>query len=88
LQLNRPFTLFSSLTIHLDRATKARLERLAATTVRSKVFLVSVAIREYLNRNEGPIGEIQRALKEAEQGLFAREEDVTNLKAKWLDTAR
>ena len=50
---------------------------------RSKSFLASEVIREFVETNEWQIGEIQAALIEAEAGEFASEHDVQVVAKKW-----
>lgn len=70
------------MTIRVDRKTKARLEKLAKATARSKSWLAAEAIRAYIELNEWQIAEIKAALKEADQAdaRFVDHEEV----AKWL----
>jgi RHH-type transcriptional regulator, rel operon repressor / antitoxin RelB len=69
--------------IRVDRKIKARLEKLAKATARSKSFLAAEAIREYVELNEWQIAEIKAAIKEAASGEFASEEEVAAVFAKW-----
>jgi predicted transcriptional regulator len=78
----------SIMTVRLDDEVKARLERLAEATQRSKSFLAAEAIRAYVENNEWQIGEIQAALKEADAGEFASDEEVAALAKKWKVNAR
>jgi len=78
----------STMTVRLDDETKARLENLADATHRSRSFLAAEAIREYVENNEWQIGEIRAALKEANAGDFASEDEVTALARKWKRSAR
>ncbi len=55
------------MTIRVDRKIKARLEKLAKATARTKSFLAAEAIREYVELNEWQIAEIKAAIKEADQ---------------------
>jgi RHH-type transcriptional regulator, rel operon repressor / antitoxin RelB len=61
------------MTIRVDRKTKVRLEKLAAAE----------AIRAYVDLNEWQIREIKAALKEADAGDFASEEEVQAVMRKW-----
>jgi len=83
-----PPTMSSIMTVRLDDEVKARLERLAEATQRSKSFLAAEAIRAYVENNEWQIGEIQAALKEADAGEFASDEEVAALAKKWKVNAR
>ncbi|HVZ23471.1 MAG TPA: ribbon-helix-helix protein, CopG family [Vicinamibacterales bacterium] len=71
------------MTVRLDDDIKDRLESLAEATRRSKSFLASEAIREYVDLNEWQIHETRAALDEADAGDFASTEDVRGVAAKW-----
>lgn len=73
----------STMTIRLDDAIKERLELLAGVTHRSKSFLASEAIREFVELNEWQLVEIKDAIKEADTEDFASEADVAKLANKW-----
>ena len=71
------------MTIRVDRKTKQRLEKLAKAMDRTKSYLAAEAIRAFVDLNEWQIGEIKAALKEAEAGDFASEEEVRAVMRKW-----
>jgi RHH-type rel operon transcriptional repressor/antitoxin RelB len=73
----------TTMTVRLEDDVKDRLNQLAQATQRSKSFLASEAIREFVETNEWQIGEIQTALGEADAGDFASEQDVKALAKKW-----
>lgn len=73
----------TTMTVRLDDDVKSRLEGLAEATQRSKSFLASEAIREYLELNEWQIHETRTALDEASAGDFASDSDVQDLATKW-----
>jgi predicted transcriptional regulator len=73
----------TTMTIRLDDELKEQLDRLAAATQRSKSFLASEAIREFIELNEWQVQEIQQALKEADAGEFASDGEVKQTFAKW-----
>lgn len=73
----------TTMTIRLDDDLKEQLEQLAAATQRSKSFLASEAIREFIELNEWQVQEIQQATKEADAGEFASEDEVKQTFAKW-----
>lgn len=73
----------TTMTVRLEDDVKNRLDQLAQATHRSKSFLASEAIREFVETNEWQIGEIQAALSEADAGDFAGEQDVQALSKKW-----
>lgn len=77
----------STMTVRLDDEVKARLEKLAGATRRSKSFLAAEAIREFVETNEWQIREVRAALKEADAGDFAPDSDVAALATKWKTNA-
>ncbi len=77
-----------TMTVRLDDEVKARLEKLAGATQRSKSFLAAEAIREFVEINEWQIQEIRKAIKEADAGEFASDDDVIRLARKWKVNAR
>jgi len=76
------------LTIRLDPQSKRRLERLAASTARTKSFLAAEAIRAYLDLNEWQVAEIKKGIEEANRGEFASNEKVRRITEKWRARAR
>jgi predicted transcriptional regulator len=78
----------TTITVRLEDDVKLRLDRLAKSTQRTKSFLAAEAIREFLESNEWQIAEIRAALKEADAGDFASDEDVDALAKKWKVNAR
>ncbi len=73
----------TTMTVRLEDDVKNRLDQLAQATHRSKSFLASEAIREFVETNEWQIGEIQAALGEADAGDFASEQALEVLAKKW-----
>jgi RHH-type transcriptional regulator, rel operon repressor / antitoxin RelB len=78
----------SVLTLRLDSKLKDQLDRLSKATQRSRSFVAAEAIREYVALNEWQIGEIKKALCEAERGEFATPQDVQRTVKKWTRRAR
>jgi RHH-type transcriptional regulator, rel operon repressor / antitoxin RelB len=78
----------SVLTLRLDAKLKDQLDRLSKATQRSRSFVAAEAIREYVALNEWQIGEIKKALGEAERGEFATPQDVQRTVKKWTRRAR
>ena len=74
----------TTLTIRLDEATKNRLENLSKSTARSRSFLASKAIQEYLEANEWQVSALRETLDRAErpEAHFIEHEKIIN----WLDT--
>lgn len=73
----------TTMTVRLEDDVKDRLDQLAQATQRSKSFLASEAIREFVETNEWQIREIQASLGEADAGDFASEQDLQALTKKW-----
>jgi predicted transcriptional regulator len=71
------------MTIRLEPDLKDRLDQLAEATHRSKSFLAAEAIREFIELHEWQIQEIKAAIKEADAGDFASDEEVKAVFAKW-----
>ncbi|HAT8623611.1 CopG family ribbon-helix-helix protein [Legionella pneumophila serogroup 1] len=70
----------TTMTIRLESETKIRLDKLAEITHRSKSYLASEAINEYLNIQEWQLTEIKKGLAEANEGQL---EDHENILALW-----
>lgn len=73
----------TTMTIRLAPELKAKLDQLAGVTHRSKSFLAAEAIREFIELNEWQLGELQQAVREADAGDFAGEDDVSTVLSKW-----
>lgn len=58
----------TTITVRIDDSIKSRLEKLAKTTSRNKSYLVTHAIKDYLEVNEWQIKEIKAGIKEADAG--------------------
>lgn len=78
----------TTMTLRLEDDVKARLDKLADATHRSKSYLAAEAIREFVENNEWQIREIKAAIKEANAGDFASDEEVATLAKKWKVNAR
>jgi len=73
----------TTITVRLEEDVRERLGHLAEATQRSKSFLASEAIRQFVENNEWQIAETRAALKEADAGDFASDRDVQRLRKKW-----
>ena len=69
-------------TVRLPDDLKAQLESLAKATNRSKSYLATKAIADYLQRNSWQVTELQQAVAEADEGEFVSEAAVDA----WLDS--
>ena len=70
-------------TIRLSPDLKARVERLAETTRRSKSFLAAEAIRNFVDLNDWQVGEVRKAIAEADRADFASAEQVDEVFENW-----
>lgn len=73
----------TTMTIRLDDDLKLRLEKLADSTHRSKSFLATEAIRDFVELNEWQVQEIKAAIDEADKGEFATDKAVVDAFKKW-----
>ena len=68
----------TTMTIRLDHESKNRLDKLAEITHRSKSFLASEAINQYIKIQEWQMSEIQQGIEEAEAGQLVDHENILN----------
>ncbi len=73
----------TTMTVRLPEDVKARLDRLASATTRSKSWLASDAIASYVEAQEWQIAEIERGLHDADAGDFASSDEVAAVFDKW-----
>jgi RHH-type transcriptional regulator, rel operon repressor / antitoxin RelB len=78
----------SVLTLRLDSRLKKQLERLSKAMNRTRSFVASEAIREYVELNEWQIEQVKQALVEADSGDFASDANVARVVKKWTRRAR
>lgn len=69
-----------SLTVRVDEAVAARLEKLARATRRSRSFLAAEAIEEYVTLQEWQVQAILDGLDQARRGEGA---DLNDVRARW-----
>jgi RHH-type transcriptional regulator, rel operon repressor / antitoxin RelB len=77
----------SVLTLRLDSRLKKQLERLSKAMNRTRSFVASEAIREYVELNEWQIEQVKQALVEADSGDFASDANVARVVKKWTRRA-
>ena len=70
-------------TVRLEPGLRERLDRLAKAQRRSRSFMATEAIREYVKANEWQIEETRKALMEADGGEFASPSEVRRVLKKW-----
>ncbi|ABA56969.1 Helix-turn-helix protein, CopG [Nitrosococcus oceani ATCC 19707] len=73
----------TTMTLRLDPELKNRLDQLAKAMHRSKSFLAVQALQDFIELNEWQVGEIESAIKEADQGDFASQQAVSQTLSKW-----
>lgn len=78
----------TSMSMRLPAELAAQLGALAEATGRTKSFLATQAIQDFVEREAWQIAEIKQSLLEADAGSFATDEEMTALDAKWGYHAR
>ena len=78
----------SVLTLRLDAKLKSQLDRLSKAMSRSRSFVAAQAIQEFVTLNEWQIGEIKKAVGEADRGEFASDKQVQQSLKRWMRRAR
>ena len=73
----------TTMTLRIEDSLKEQLEKLAKATHRTKSFLASEAIKNYISMNEWQINEIKEGLEDADRGEFASDEEVKAVFNKW-----
>ena len=73
----------TTMTLRIEDSIKEQLEKLAQATHRTKSFLASEAIKNYISMNEWQINDIKEGLEEADRGEFASDEEVKAVFDKW-----
>jgi RHH-type transcriptional regulator, rel operon repressor / antitoxin RelB len=71
------------ITIRISDDIKHSLDDLAESTGRSRSFLAFEAIKQYINLESWQVAETQKAIKEADKGLFASDNEVQKVLHKW-----
>lgn len=66
----------TTMTIRLEPEIKARLDKLAEVTHRSKSFLAAEAINDYLKIQEWQLIEIKKGIAEADEGQLVDHESI------------
>jgi predicted transcriptional regulator len=69
----------TAITVRLNEETLAALDRLAEGTKRSRSWLVSRAVEEYVSLNEWQIARIEDGIAAADRGDFASEEEMAGI---------
>lgn len=72
-------------TIRLDDDTLAALDKLAEATERSRNWLVTRAVQDYIALNDWQVGRIESGLRAASAGEFATDAEVERVRMKFAD---
>jgi len=73
-------TLFS---FQVDETTRSRLDRLAERRNLPPEEMAALALEQFVEREEWQIAEIEVAVKEADRGEFARDDEVAAVLSKY-----
>ena len=75
----------TTVTVRLPNELREKLDALARSMRRSRSFLASEAIAEYVDLNAWQVAEIEKAVGEADAGDFADETEVAATFSKWSE---
>jgi predicted transcriptional regulator len=73
----------TALTVRLDETTLTELDQLAKKTERSRSWLVTQAVQDYVALNAWQMEKIEAGIAAADRGDFASDNEVTRLRAKF-----
>jgi len=73
----------SVLTVRVADEVKDQMDVLAEVTGRTRSWIASEAIKQYLDIESWQISELKNALAEADAGDFASDEELEQLMRKW-----
>lgn len=73
----------ASMSVRIPDSLEQQLSYLAESTGRTKSWLAKQALQDYLEKESWHIAEINKALKEADLGDFASNEEVSFIFNKW-----
>jgi predicted transcriptional regulator len=73
----------AAFTLRLNEATLEALDRLAKKTERSRSWLATKAIEDYVALNAWQIGKIEAGIAAADRGDFASDDDVARVVGKY-----
>ncbi len=73
----------AAFTVRLDEATLGALDELAEKTDRSRTWLVTKAIEDYVALNAWQIGKIEAGVAAVDHGDIASGEDVARVRTKF-----
>ncbi len=73
-----------NVTVRLDPETVAFLDRLADVKDRDRSYMIKQAVANFVKLHRWQIEEVERAVKEADAGIFASEEEAERFFSKWM----
>lgn len=68
----------------ITEAQAKQLDMLSLVTDRKISFLVAEAIDDLIEENSWQVAEIEKAIEEADAGMFATDAQMEKFKQKWL----
>ena len=74
----------TTLSLRIPQKTVEQLGKLAEATGKSRNFLAVQAMQDFIEREAWQVAEIMEAIKEADAGDFASDEEVMALDVKWV----
>jgi predicted transcriptional regulator len=77
----------ATLSLRVPQNIVDQLGLLAEATGKSRNFVAVQAMQDFIEREAWQVREIQEAIKEAEAGDFATDEEVEAIRAKWSSNA-
>lgn len=78
----------TSMSLRLPKELALQLGELARATGRTKSYLAVQALQDFIEREAWQVAEIQLALREADAGEFATDQEMLELDKKWDRRAR
>ena len=78
----------TSMSLRLPKELAVQLGELAQATGRTKSYLAVQALQDFVEREAWQVAEIKKAIREADAGDFATDEEMRNLDEKWGYRAR
>jgi len=73
----------SAFTVRLDEETLSALDELAGKTDRSRSWLVTQAVQDYVALNAWQLGKIEAGIAAADRGDFASDKELDRVRAKF-----
>lgn len=83
MKIQKKNTMQTTMSMRLPKEIHNEFAELAKATGRTKSFLAVEAVKEFLVREKWQIEKIQKGIAEADQALFAADEEVKKLHTTW-----